>query len=639
MNENASAYASDYVYEVKLPNNAVLETITSYGLTNDVTTLDISKFSQTGNTITLDNEYIQSLVKVNQGGEYVNLTLYGATCYYNVKLFVVSLNITTAEGLTVWARDYFKGMGNSEGIYVTLGADINYNGGLLQDNAGYTADTSWEGTFDGQGKTIYNIKIKHGFIPTISANGIIKNVGFANVVKTENQGGIIANQNYGTIDNCFIQGSIYQYGAFVNTNQTSGVISNSLAIVDSKYAVTYSIVRTNNGAIQNTFSIINAEGTIYSYGTSTTGTYASANDYVADTTKDLSGFNSYWKTLAGVNMFEYTYNQSVNTNEPVNYSYVLGRHNDSTTILDLTKISKEITSNENVTIKTADGTSITFSKSGTTSISIENSILPTKNGDLILFVSVAGVEYKIKAFVCDYVFTQSNKSTFANQLVAHPDYYYALAEDITFDSNTALAVNVVFTGTLDGLGHAMKDVKLNYYVIKQLGDANKGGTIKNLAIHVKHNEKVNDGNIGFIGKAGTTKTDPKSIISNVYINIDYNNAGTGTTTRRASLVGLNYTAVISNSVIDIDQAADATFTGAVNGHYYNTTSVLVNSYVITNGDSLNYSQSGSNASEGSTKYSTLADFATNATFDKSAGWESYWTTVDGSVYFNGNKIA
>jgi len=132
--------------------------------------------------------------------------------------------ITTAEqlaGLAEVAKYY-----PFEGDTIILGADIDLNNlewtpiGCDKSNVDWNSDVylddlklklnSFRGTFDGNGKTISNLKITggeedlfNGLFSIIGDKGIVKNLAVSGAVSGGNCVGGIAGMNDGTVQNCY----------------------------------------------------------------------------------------------------------------------------------------------------------------------------------------------------------------------------------------------------------------------------------------------------------------------------------------------------------------------------------------------------------------------------------------------------
>lgn len=147
----------------------------------------------------------------------------------------------------------------SEGLYVTLGSDIE----LLGE---YTPISIFGGTFDGNGHTISGVNITSdgsysGLFRYISRGGLVKNLTVKGNISpagsAENVGGI-AGSNSGSITACSFEGTVKgetNIGGIVGINENSGLVANSsvFGAISGSHAVG-GIAGTNSGTILNSKS-------------------------------------------------------------------------------------------------------------------------------------------------------------------------------------------------------------------------------------------------------------------------------------------------------------------------------------------------------------------------------------------------
>ncbi len=155
------------------------------------------------------------------------------------------------------------------------------------------ASPYYQGTFDGDGHTIFNMKIpivtfNRGFISVIGGGGIVKNVTLESVRISNSEectsaGGIVG-RNEGTVDNCSVTGSIsasQHSGGLAGEN--TGIISRCWAAVqvtaDNNSAG--GLVGQNGGTVQNCFALGKITG------------YASVGGLVGESWTDSIIINSY----------------------------------------------------------------------------------------------------------------------------------------------------------------------------------------------------------------------------------------------------------------------------------------------------------------------------------------------------------
>jgi hypothetical protein len=204
--------------------------------------------------------------------------------------------------ITTWAEladmnnhlsSYFILMNNlssaTTGYDTYASSSANSGGGWLRIGS----VTPWfTGNFDGQGKTISDIYISSttsaGLFGRIETGGIIKNVkvGDITIAAVGNYSGAISGLNNGTIQNCYVTGSINASsqgatGGIVGYNQGSGVIQNC-----------YSHVNITNGIYSAGFVCydIGIVTNCYSTG-SISGTGSNGFSYTEGT-----GTNCFWDT-------------------------------------------------------------------------------------------------------------------------------------------------------------------------------------------------------------------------------------------------------------------------------------------------------------------------------------------------------
>ena len=127
-----------------------------------------------------------------------------------------SYTVYTANGLKEWA----EAVQTDPTINCTLTADINLTGEAWTPiGSGFSSNTSYQGTFDGQGHRITGLTITTNstggqnatLFDYIGSEGTVKNLQLVNVSYTVQQNGVaggIANANYGTITACSVKGDI-----------------------------------------------------------------------------------------------------------------------------------------------------------------------------------------------------------------------------------------------------------------------------------------------------------------------------------------------------------------------------------------------------------------------------------------------
>jgi hypothetical protein len=156
-----------------------------------------------------------------------------------------------------------------------LTADIDMEGQVFTtaiiapdtDNSdGYFGGTAFTGVFDGNGHKIINFIIDGGsnnflgLFGQIGYGGSVKNLGIENfaVSGSENVGGLVGYNDYGSINNCYstgaVSGSYCSVGGLVGGNE-GGSISNCHSTCQvSGYQQAGGLVGDNHGSISNCYS-------------------------------------------------------------------------------------------------------------------------------------------------------------------------------------------------------------------------------------------------------------------------------------------------------------------------------------------------------------------------------------------------
>ncbi|MBR2023244.1 MAG: Ig-like domain-containing protein [Clostridia bacterium] len=326
LKKDGVALTQDY----QISANGVSGTVTKIQTANTGTQIT---FTSDGTTITLNNADVQNAITAQDGGEFA-LVIYTSTHKYQAKVTVISLEISTKAGLDYFATTIYRGATNvtsnddtnsTYGVYVRLTADIDYEGAEYPNDGSKYVDHNnyvWQGTFDGCGNVISNIGIRRGFFCIIGTLAEVKNLALTNVTNNYNyQFGVICNQVYGTIDNCFVQATITttKAGASSATSKNRGgifnaayrgknysaSITNCIAVVEfeteasNHYAIGRTIDGTSygeNAILENCYGI--SASTTQAVGTSADGLYASASLFQTSVGALPSGFNSHWTYTA-----------------------------------------------------------------------------------------------------------------------------------------------------------------------------------------------------------------------------------------------------------------------------------------------------------------------------------------------------
>ncbi|MCL2051242.1 MAG: hypothetical protein FWG91_05900 [Lachnospiraceae bacterium] len=166
----------------------------------------------------------------------------------------------SAGSIPISDRAGLEAMANDLSANYHLTADIDLSTAEWEPLAN---NDEFTGILDGQGHLIWGLEnnaaslLNFGLIAILGEDGIIKNLGFENVSIAPDSSGYvaaIATYNYGTIENCFVNGgtieggqftgsiAAYNYGTITNTYNTAAVT------VDNYDSFTGGIAAINNGS-------------------------------------------------------------------------------------------------------------------------------------------------------------------------------------------------------------------------------------------------------------------------------------------------------------------------------------------------------------------------------------------------------
>ncbi|MGN1154533.1 MAG: GLUG motif-containing protein, partial [Candidatus Gastranaerophilaceae bacterium] len=195
----------------------------SNGVTNTFSrTLNTTPVANSSDGVVF-NDFTNTVAKIDTSSitDIMNVTSIDSNGTYKV---------TTKEGL-----QKLQTLGAiPSGVTIILGADINMSG------INWTGISDFGGTFDGNGYVISNLTGTQGLFNNTKSGANIKNVGLENVnITTSSNVGGIAGNNYATIENCYVTGTITQNGTPYGTG---GIVGN------------------NNGAITDCNATINIIG-------------------------------------------------------------------------------------------------------------------------------------------------------------------------------------------------------------------------------------------------------------------------------------------------------------------------------------------------------------------------------------------
>ena len=121
-------------------------------------------------------------------------------------------SVYTPDGLMEWA----KAAQSDLSLNCTLTADIDLKGkDWTPIGSGFSSNTGYQGTFDGQGHSITGLTINKstmnvGLFASIAEGGTVKNLTLddVNITASSSNVGAIAGENRGIIENCSVSGSV-----------------------------------------------------------------------------------------------------------------------------------------------------------------------------------------------------------------------------------------------------------------------------------------------------------------------------------------------------------------------------------------------------------------------------------------------
>ena len=201
---------------------------------------------------------------------------------------------------------------------VALAADLDFTGDanvtndvLFGSNAaadGYVA--VFNGTFDGRGYAIKNAAFNNGFICNLGDTGVIRNTALINC-KPLNGGGVLGNYGRGTVDNCYVEGTLSgatQAGAYYYSSGKMLRVKNTvfkLIGTGQQGVVTTQAAAASEPNIENVYCISTSVNKIW--GNDATGgagvIYANASAWANDIGSLPVGYSSFWKMTDGGLMF------------------------------------------------------------------------------------------------------------------------------------------------------------------------------------------------------------------------------------------------------------------------------------------------------------------------------------------------
>ena len=231
-NGSTYVYASYGEYEQTIIVNVALPKVVVKNLYFDVektgTIVELPNYMQGISAATIDGKDIfvsfdQSTGKLVYNpselklGDDKELMLSSKTALYCVRSSVVTKIIKTKADLDAFrtlSKEVYPNEEYKYGGYFILGANIEYNSiwpefvsyGQLDNYICEILPTKgFVGIFDGRGYVINGMQTLYdtAFITTLGVGGIIRNVGFTNVI---NEGTVVTGLNGGTVENVFVSG-------------------------------------------------------------------------------------------------------------------------------------------------------------------------------------------------------------------------------------------------------------------------------------------------------------------------------------------------------------------------------------------------------------------------------------------------
>ena len=204
-----------------------------------------------------------------EAGKFYNITL-NYDKGYNLSADGKTYEVYNANGLLAWN----EAVQGDLSLNCTLTDDIDLTGKEWTPIGSYInyVYTGYTGTFDGQGHTIFGLTINQvrddvGLIGCIDKGGIVKNVKLKDVNITGNGyfvGGV-AGTNYGTIENCSVDGTLtnnrHYLGGVVGDNYGSIIgCSSSGTITGTSPDVGGIGGQSVGGTIMACYSVANIKG-------------------------------------------------------------------------------------------------------------------------------------------------------------------------------------------------------------------------------------------------------------------------------------------------------------------------------------------------------------------------------------------
>lgn len=289
------------------------------------------------NTLTTDNEYQVVFTNASDDEAYViptaQYTLTGAEDFkvyprdlianlpYNGE--TKSFEAQNALGLAALVNCVNNGENDFAGFTVTLSEDIDLQGVDFQPIG--TADNKFNGTFDGQGKTISNLKIENdnmgAMFAYVGANTVIKNFNLENVnIKAKFAAGILSEGNDNVVvEDITVSGNVEgdSYAAGIvclnSYNEDPAVVIKNCvnnATVSGNRAGGIAAWLTGNSVIENVVNNGNITGTTSAAGITNriAGSIKNAKNYGTIVGNGSEASAGIAGTQTAASTYEYCYN-------------------------------------------------------------------------------------------------------------------------------------------------------------------------------------------------------------------------------------------------------------------------------------------------------------------------------------------
>lgn len=231
-----SDYANDIVgtlYAVEMNGESFTG---SMSYSNGILTLDMANLVGTWGEQTLSVTFCVENGGVAESFTFADISLDIVTMIINDEAELNRFLEVAAENAT----------GNSWAGYFVLGNDIvctgtyasHYVSGDTRGDMGVAV--GFNGIFDGQGYTIYNLHTvgdQGGFVGPLGQHGILRNVSFVNAINTGN-GGFITSGGAGTVENVFVH---------ISVTPNTSIWGNAASVLASD---PYGVMRFNNVIVE-----------------------------------------------------------------------------------------------------------------------------------------------------------------------------------------------------------------------------------------------------------------------------------------------------------------------------------------------------------------------------------------------------